>query len=168
MKKLIGILLVAAVFASCQTQKKQVFTTSAEIDMVKKLDQSFAGSDWSTFRASFSDTAKIWINTSWSDPAMSADTLTQNFKTARAGLTAIRMNDNAIYNMVEHDNGARWVHRWLVWESTNTNGKSATWTSNANFLIADGKIVQAGYIYNALPGYLANQPDPAPAAAPAK
>ncbi len=165
MKKLIGILLVAAVFASCQQQKKQWFASSTEIDLAKKLDQSFAGADWSTFRASFADTAKIWVNTFLSDPSISADTLTQAFKSAREGMTAVKLSEDAIYEMIEADNGDRWVHRWGLWEATLANGKTYSWVSNANFKVAGGKIVMAGYVLNSLPGYLANQPDPAPAAA---
>ena len=163
MKKLIGILLVAVLFASCQTQKKQWFDASTEIDLVKKLDASFAGADWTTFRGSFADTAKIWVNTSWSEPGISADTLTARFTVSRAGMTSLKLS-NEVYEMIETDDGNRWVHRWGVWEGTLANGKSATWTSNASFVVSGGKISTAGYIFNALPGYLASQPDPVVAA----
>ncbi len=163
MKKLVGILLVAVLFASCQTQKKQWFSTSPEIDLVKKLDASFAGSDWATFRSSFADTAKIWVNVPWSEPGISADTLTARFTASRAGMTALKLS-NEVYEMIETDDGDRWVHRWGLWEGTLANGKSASWTSNANFLVSDGKIRIAAYIFNGLPTYLANQPDPLPAA----
>lgn len=163
MKAFIGIVLLLVFTTSCQQPKKQVFNEGPEIDMVKKLDQAFAGADWDTFRASFSDTAKIWVNTSWSEPSIPADTLTQGFRTARANMSQATLNENAIYSMIDYDNGERWVHRWGVWQATYANGKSATWTSNANFRFAGGKIIRAGYIFNALPGFQANQPDPAPA-----
>ena len=69
-----------------------------------------------------------------------------------------------VYEMVETDAGVRWVHRWAVWEAKLVNGKTSSWTTNANFRIEGGKITLAAYIYNGLPNYLANQPDPAPAA----
>lgn len=164
MKRIVGILLVSSLFASCTQQPKQWYSASAEIDLAKQVDAGFANSDWSSFRAAFSDTAKIWVNTSWSEPAMSADTLTANYTTARAGLTDVRLN-NAVYEMIVTDEGDHWVHRWGVWQGTLANGKSTSWTSHTSFLVTGGKIVAAGWIFNALPTYLASQPDPAPAPA---
>jgi hypothetical protein len=164
MKRIVGILLVALLFAACKQQPKQWYNASAEIDLAKQVDASFANSDWSSFRAAFSDTAKIWVNTSWSDPSISADTLAANFSTARAGMTDAKLN-NSVYEMIVTDEGDHWVHRWGVWQATLANGKSISWTSNVSFLVSGGKITIAAYIYNALPGYLANQPDSAPAPA---
>jgi hypothetical protein len=163
MKRVIGIFLVVAVCASCQNQKKQWFDKSPEIDMVKKLDQAFAAGDWTTFRGSFADTAKIWVNTPWTEPAISADSVTRAYKSAREGMSEIKLGKFAIYDMAETDKGDRWIHRWGVWEATFANGKTSTWTSNANFKVVGGKIISASYFFNALPIYLANQPDPAPA-----
>lgn len=163
MKRIVGILLVALLFAACKQQPKQWYNASAEIDLAKQVDAGFANGDWSSFRAAFSDTAKIWVNTSWSEPAITADTLTANYTNARAGLTDAKLN-NAVYEMIVTDEGDHWVHRWGVWQATLANGKSTSWTSNASFLVSGGKITIAAYIFNALPSYLANQPDPAPAA----
>lgn len=162
MKRLVVIFFALLLLASCKQQPKQWFNAGAEIDLAKQIDGAFAAGDWTTFRAAFADTAKTWVNTTWSQPGISADSLTAGFKSARDGMSEAKLS-NSIYEMIVTDEGDHWVHRWGVWEGKLANGKSATWTSNANFLVSDGKVRMAAYVYNALPGYLANQPDPAPA-----
>ena len=149
---------LAAVIAACQQGKKQYFTDGPEIDLVKKLDQSFASADWVSFRGSYADTAKIWFNT-WGDQdaALSADSLVARYQKTRVNYNEIKLGDPVIYEMVETDNGQRWVHRWGRWDVKHKNGKNISWPSHGAFLVSDGKIRAAGYIYNALPGYLANQ-----------
>ena len=80
------------------------------------------------------------------------------FQKSRDTYSDLKMN-MPIYEMITTDDGQQWVHRWLKWEGTLKNGKSVAWPSHASFLVSDGKIRGAGYIFNALPGYLANQPD---------
>ncbi|MBL7847245.1 MAG: hypothetical protein JNL40_07240 [Cyclobacteriaceae bacterium] len=167
MKRIVGILLVVLLFASCKQQPKQWYSTSPEVDLVKQVDASFASGDWATFRAAFADTAKIWVNTTWNEPSMSADTLTANYKSARGNMTEAKLT-NSVYEMIVTDEGNHWVHRWGVWEAKLANGKTSSWASNSNFLVSDGKIRMGVYIFNALPNYLASQPDPTPAGTPAK
>lgn len=156
MKYLPILLLLAVSFTACQ-QKKQFFSSSPEIDMIKKLDQSFASADWTSYRSSYADTAQIWFN-SWGDgTGISADSLVANLRAARANYTDVKLNDMAVYEMIETDGGDRWVHRWGRWDVQHKNGKAVSWPSHAAFLVSDGKIRGAGYIFNALPGYLANQ-----------
>lgn len=164
MKRIFGILLVVLLFAACKQQPKQWYSASPEIDLAKQVDAGFAAGDWNSFRSPFADTAKVWVNTSWSEPSISADTLTARFKSARSGMTEAKLA-TSVYEMIVTDKGDHWVHRWGVWEAKMANGKAVSWTSNASFLISGGKITLVAYIYNALPGYLANQPDPAPAPA---
>ena len=163
MKKIACLIVLAVVLASCQTQKKQWWGTSAEIDVIKKMDEAFVAGDLAAYRAAFADTTKVWFN-QWTGTPISPDTLVSNIAATRATLTSLKMND-PYYEMIENDDGQRMVHRWIMWEATLTSGKSYTWASNADFIVSDGKIRTAYYIFNALPGYQANQPDPAPAPA---
>jgi hypothetical protein len=79
-------------------------------------------------------------------------------------MTEVKLN-NSVYEMIVTDDGDKWVHRWGVWEGKMANGKASSWTSNVSFLVSDGKIRIGAYVFNALPNYLASQPDPDPAAA---
>lgn len=165
MKRFVGIFLVVLLFAACKQQPKQWFSTSTEIDLAKQVDNAFAAGDWTAFRSAFADTAKIWVNTSWDQPSLSPDTLTAGYRTAREGMTEAKLT-KSVYEMIVTDDGDHWVHRWGVWEAKLANGKSSSWSSNASFLVSDGQIRIGVYIFNALPNYLANQPEPQ--AVPAK
>lgn len=156
MKYVIGFLAMAVMFTACQ-QKKQYFTSAPEIDLVKKVDQSYASADWETLRGTYADTTKIWLNTWGGQDAISVDTLMARLQTARANYTDVKMGEPIVYEMIETDDGTRWVHRWTRWDVTHKNGKSFSYPSHASFMVSDGKIRGAGYIFNALPGYLANQ-----------
>jgi hypothetical protein len=157
MKHFLAFLALAVSFSACQQKKQQYFASSPEIDLVKKLDQSFATADWTTYRNSYADTAQIWFNTWGGEGAISVDTLIANLQSARNNYTEIKLSDPAVYEMIETDAGDRWVHRWGRWDVTHKNGKDISWASHAAFLVSDGKIRGAGYIFNSLPGYLANQ-----------
>ena len=157
MKNLIGFLILAIVFTACQ--KKQYTASSPEIDLVKKVDESFQNADFAAYRSAYADTTKVWYN-DWNGVSTPIDSVVKALQTARSNFADIKMN-MPIYEMITTDDGQQWVHRWTKWEATLKNGKSVSWPSHASFLVSDGKIRGAGYIFNALPGYLANQPDSA-------
>jgi hypothetical protein len=156
MKQVIVVLILAVAFTACQ-QKQRYFDAAPEIDLVKNLDKAFAAADWTTYRSSYADTATIWFNTWGDEGAISVDTLVAGLQRARDNYSEAKLGEPAIYEMVEINNGDRWVHRWGRWDAKHKNGKSVSWPSHASFLVSGGKIRGAGYIFNALPGYLANQ-----------
>ena len=157
MKKLFALIVLAAFLIACQQGKKQYFSDGPEIDMIKKMDQSFAAGDLTAIRNNYADTAKIWFNTWGDENAISVDTLMARAQAARSNYDEVKMSDPLIYEMVELDNGNRWVHRWFRWDIKHKNGKSYSYNSHASFMVMGGKIRAAGYVFNALPGYLATQ-----------
>ena len=157
MKHIVALIILGVALSACQQRKQQFFTTAPEIDLIKKLDKSFAAADWATYRGSYADTAKIWFNTWGAKDAISVDTLLVRLQSARANYTEAQLGQPAIYEMNETDDGKRWVHRFGRWDAEHKNGKDVSWPSTAAFLVSDGKIIFGAYIFNALPGYLANQ-----------
>ncbi len=155
MKKLVCLILLTAVFTGCQ--KKQWYGSCPEIDLVKKVDDSFLNNDMAVWRAAYADTARIFFNDMIAPP-LSPDTLALRLKDTRESYGSLKMS-RPIYEMIVTDDGDQWVHRWCQWEATTKNGKAYTWASQASFLVSDGKIRMAGYVVNSLPGYLVNQPE---------
>ena len=153
MKKLIGFLILIVAFTACQ--KKQYTDKGPEIDLVKSVDDAFLKADFVAYKAAYSDTASVWFN-DWNGADTSLDSLVSALQRARSNYSDLKIN-MPVYEMVITDAGDQWVHRWCKWEATLKNGKSVAWPSHASFLVSAGKIRGAGYIFNALPGYLANQ-----------
>lgn len=144
---------------ACQQQEKQYFTTSPEIDLVKKANDAYFKGDWETFKSCYSDTAKVWINT---DPAhdspITVDQMIDSFKKGLENTSEYKIGDFYVNEMTVNDNGGRWVHTWLTWTGKTKDGKDVIFPVNLSSNVVDNKIVIAGLIYNALPGYLASLP----------
>ena len=145
--------------AACQQQKKQYFTSSPEIDLVKKANDAYFKGDWETLKSCYSDTAKIWINTDFSnDKPIMVDQMIDSFKKNLENYSEYKVGDFYVNEMIINDNGGKWVHTWLVWKGRTKDGKDVVFPVNISNMVQDNKIVLAGLIYNGLPGYLAVQP----------
>ena len=152
MKMPILILSVLLLAAACG--QKQYFTSSPEIDLVKKANEAYFNSDWESLRSMYSDTAKIWFNT-WMGSEIGPDAFIDMLKSGVADLTEYKMSDDAIYEMIITDNGDHWVHNWLLYTVKYNNGKEASVPVHISAMVKDGKIYNLALIVNALPGYLA-------------
>lgn len=156
MKKILAFLLLALAFTACQ--KKQYFSESPEIDLVKKGATAYTSGDWDGLRAIYADTVKVWVNT-WDDKtAMNLDQFIEMEKTGAAGYSSYSIGDDAVYEMIITDKGQHWVHTWLNHTATLKNtGKTASNPVNISSLVANGKVVMQVFILDSLPGYLAAQ-----------
>ncbi len=160
MRKLIFILPLL-VLLSCEQQKKQFFTTSAEIDLVKKGNKAYIDRDWSTLRSLYADTAKIADNVWTPDKFVTPDQFIEEMKTSLADFTEIKLSDDIEYNMIVTDDGQTWVLCWFNWIGKHKNGKEISTPVHLGFLMAGGKVAFQGLMYNQLPLYLATQPNTA-------
>ncbi len=152
MKKLVLFFPILLIVSACG--KKQYFTTSPEIDLVKKGNEAYFKGDWETFRSLFADTAKIMFNT-WMGDEIGPDAYTDMLKSGVADLAEYHMKDDAIFEMVITDTGEHWVHTWLLWMAKHKNGKEISSPVHIATMIKDGKVYYQGIISNQLPGYLA-------------
>lgn len=149
--------------AACQ--KKQYFTSSPEIDMVKKGNEAYFKGDWETLRSNYANDAIIYDNHWDSTKTLTPDQIIEQFKKGLANFTEYRMGDN-VNEMIVTDTGEKWVHSWFIWIGKTKEGKEASTPVNVSFLVKDNKIAMQVNIFNALPGYLASLPTDPLATAP--
>lgn len=159
MKKLCYWALALVVLSACQQQPKQYFTSSPEIDLVKKGNAAYIAHDWATMRSLYSDTAKIADNVWDNSKFMSADDFVKRLAADTMTFASEKIGDDAIYEMVVNDQGEKWVHNWFNLTGTLKNGKQVSSPIHLVCQFVNDKIVFQGAIYNQLPVYLAMQPD---------
>ena len=155
MKKLIFFVFLAAGIVGCQ--KKQYFTACPEIDLIKKGSDAYSKGDWDGLRSLYADTAKVMVNTWMNQQAMTLDQFIEMEKTGAASYASYKIGDDAIYEMVVTDEGDHWVHTWLNHTATLKNGKVVSNPVHISSLVANGKVVWQGFIFDNLQGFLAAQ-----------
>ena len=150
--------LTLLILAACQ--KKQYFSSSPEIDQIKKGNEAYFKGDWATLRSLYADTAQIWVNT-WHENSkgQTPDEYIEGLKGGLANMSNYKEGNPTIYEMVVTDDGTKWVHCWMHWTGSTKGGKEVKSVVHATFSIKDNKVIYQGNIYDSLPGYLAMQPD---------
>jgi len=155
MRKIIGLIAMSAiVFASCEPKKEGTTTTetpkgsgytldsSANIELVKKLNYAFPAGDSAAVYSCYNDTAKVHDN-------LHVVSIKQNFRDFHSmlekGLTFKVEKINAIFEVVNYkptpDGVSNHVVAWVTL-SMQKGGKSITVVMNQAFAIKDGKIVE--------------------------
>ncbi|MDL5050140.1 nuclear transport factor 2 family protein [Oscillatoria amoena NRMC-F 0135] len=157
MKKIMALLLPAIILCSCM--KKQYFTDSPEIDLIKKADQAFLNRDWETFRNHFHDTAAIYVN-NWFREKLTPDQWSEMLKSFSQDFSSYRYADNTIHEMVITDEGEHWVHGWAEWTGVHKSGKEIRIVVHGGWRVESGKIVSAGAIYDTHALHELNTPGP--------
>ena len=148
------ILLLSVLFLVAACGQKQYFTSSPEIDLVKKANEAYFTGDWQSLRSMYADTAKFWFNT-WMGGEVGPDRYIEMLKSGVTDLMEYKMSDDAIYEMVITDKGEHWVHNWFLYSTKHKNGKEIGVPVHLSTMIVDGKVCYQVLIGNALPGYLA-------------
>jgi len=162
MKKIIFSFLTLSLisFTSCQQEQttKQYFEQSPEINIAKKVMDSYLKQDWENYRSYYSDTAKLWHNVWWtSDPSITIDQEIEGTKEFLASFNNYSYEDT-IWEMIVNNDGQKWVHFWGKWvgELTQTNEKVETVVHLAFGIVGDKIVYEAGNWDN-LPMYLVQQ-----------
>jgi hypothetical protein len=154
MKTLVTLLLLTGIFFSCQ--QKQHFTSCAEIDLIKKLEESYFKGDFAAYRAFFHDTASIYIN-NWYHEKISPDQFVEILKKGAERIEESSLAKDGFYEMVVTTDGQHWIHVWTEWTQMLKNGKEVRIPLSNVFRVENAKIVFYGAVLDALPGYLAEQ-----------
>lgn len=163
MKKVILFFIPVLLLLACQTEsvKQQYFTSSPEIDLVRKGNAAYAAGNWQELRSMYADTAKVYDNV-WEDSlALSPDNFISALQTSVENYTEYTIADNAIYEMVINDEGQTWVHNWFLWKGKHKNGMDVSIPIHLSFQVVDDKVAFQANMYNTLPAYLADNAKPA-------
>jgi hypothetical protein len=161
MRKLTCFIAVAAIiFASCESKKDGTTTTetpkgsgytldsSANIDMVKKLNNAFPSGDSVTAYACYNDTAKVHDNLQ----TMSVKDNFHEFQSlVQQGITFKLERVEEIFEVVNYkpspDGVSNYVTAWVTL-SVSKGNKTIPVQMNQAFAIKDGKIVEEWDTYD--------------------
>lgn len=160
MKNLACALIVAVILFSCQTAPKQYFSASPEIELIKKTNAAYVSGDFKTMRTAYVDTAKVYDNTWDPEKALTPDGFLTALQTNLEKYSEYKIGDDAIYEMIINDEGQKWVHNWFLWSGKHENGTVVEMPIHISFLMVDNKVAFQANMYNMVPAYLANQPQP--------
>lgn len=161
MKKIICLLAIGAiVVVSCESKKETTSSTdtpkgsgytldsSANIELVKKLNTAFPAGDSVTAYACYNDTAKVHDNLH----VMSVKENFHEFQSlVKQGLTFKLEKINEIFEVVNYkpapDGVSNYVIAWVTL-SLQKGTKSITIQMNQGFAIRDGKVVEEWDTYD--------------------
>lgn len=155
MRKIICLIAIASiVFASCESKKEgttaaetpkgsgYTLDSSANVELVKKLNYAFPAGDSTAVYACYNDTAKVHDN-------LHVVSIKENFREFHSllakGLIFKVEKINAIFEIVNYKPSPNGVSNYVVaWVtlSMQKGGKSITVAMNQGFAIKDGKIVE--------------------------
>ncbi|MDL5050144.1 hypothetical protein QQ054_29485 [Oscillatoria amoena NRMC-F 0135] len=154
MKNPVIISILTVTLLACQ--EKQYFTSSPEIDLIKRQQEAYLKGDWATLRSFYHDTATIYANT-WGHGKLSPDQLTERQRKGVEDYSEYALAKDGVYELLINDRGEYWVHNWTEWRGVHKNGKEVRVVVNISFRVANNKIVFAGFIYDTLPLVMAAQ-----------
>ena len=162
MKKLSILLMIIGLIGinSCQEKQvqKQYFQQSPEIEVAKKLVDSYVNQDWEAFRSCYSDTARIWKNV-WftSEPGTSVDESVAELKEFLPHI-ADYSYEETLWEMIVNNEGQKWVHFWGKWVGKLTDdGDEIEIPVHIAYGFIGDKIVYESGFWDNLPIYLAQQ-----------
>ncbi|WP_242158515.1 nuclear transport factor 2 family protein [Aestuariivivens sediminis] len=150
MKKFFFLMLAVLAFVACQNAPQRYFENSPEIETVKAGIKAYESQDWETWKANFSDTAKIFHN---STKGLSPDETMENFKSMLANIESYGFNDNINeIEMIIDPKGRTWVNYWNHWKGiTKVTNKEINIPVHLTLQFIDGKIVQEYAYYDTAP-----------------
>lgn len=161
MRKILGLIAVTAiVLASCEPKKEGTATaeapkgsgytldSSANVDMVKKLNYAFPAGDSAAVYACYNEGAKVHDN-------MLGVSVQENFRGFQAmlsqGLSVKFEKFDAIFEVVNYkpspDGYTNYVLAWVTMSAKKGN-KSATISMHQAFALKDGKIMEEWDYYD--------------------
>ena len=147
-------------FTCCQQEqnKKQYFEQSPEIELAKKLMDSYLNQDWEALRSYYSDTARIWNNVWYtSHPGISVDQYISDTKEFVSTLAEYSYEDE-VWEMIVNNDGQKWVHFWGNWVGILTQtGNKVEVAAHLAYGVVGDKVVYLSLFVDTLPIYLAQQ-----------
>ncbi len=141
MKKLCLTILVAGLFAACQSTPPRYTQQSEEIDAVKAMYEAYLAQDWEKFQSYYAPDAKIYWNKMENNPQTIEELIAQEKESL--GESSTFSQENLSIERIIDDEGEMWVNYWGIWRSTlKMNGKSYETPIHETFEFKDGKIVK--------------------------
>lgn len=153
MKKLLIVLLIAAIAVSCNDGKKEEVRytqDSKEINTLKAAIKDYEDANWESYSSHYADTAKIYHN---SKESLSSKQQVDIHKENTSPLSAYGfVDDDDEFEMVLTDDNNTWVNYWGTWKGTIAeNSKEVTIPIHLTARFVNGKIVEEhGYWDNGI------------------
>ncbi len=139
MRKLILLGLAVMFFAACQ-QEQRYFAESAETKTLEAGIAAYESGDWDTWKSHFSDTAKIYVN---STKSVSVDKREKDLKEAVSNLTSYGFDKEKQYiEMVLDKEDEKWVYYWATWNGQTKEGRKISVPVHLALQFMDGKIIE--------------------------
>lgn len=151
MKQLFLFSISIALFINCQDNNPQRSTTnSAEIDIIKTLVKNYEDSYWDNWSTHYSDTAKIYYNSSKFIPPKD---IQEYFNRQNAQLAAYKfLKNDVFYKMIIDDKQEKWIYFWAIWNGNLTvNNKLFEVPVHLAVRFVNGKINRENAYYDNIP-----------------
>ncbi|AUC80690.1 hypothetical protein [Lacinutrix sp. Bg11-31] len=150
MKKLILLVSVSLLLFNCKNTTQRYTQDSPEIEIVKQTIAFYDVHNWDSLAMNYADTAKVYYNTRKN--VLSAKDL-EAFFTKNDSYMSTRAyeDDSREYEMIEDNNGKKWVNFWGLWKGNlKDNNKGIVIPVHITYQFNKGKIVEEfGYWNNA-------------------
>ncbi|WP_299889357.1 nuclear transport factor 2 family protein [uncultured Lacinutrix sp.] len=146
MKKLIVFLSIVVLFTNCKNNSHRYTQNSKEIETVKTTINYYDYHQWDSLAFSYADTAKIYYNSRKHILAPS-DLKTYFTRNSESFSTRAFEDESREYEMIEDNNGKRWVNFWGLWKGhLKANNKEIIIPVHITYQFEKGKIVtEFGY-----------------------
>ncbi len=141
MKKLLVLLLAVILFIACEKKPQRYFAESAEIETLKSGINAYETGNWDKWKSHFSDTAKIFVN---STKPLTAEKRLEDLKAMTSAMSAYGFNHDKEYiEMVLDKEDETWVYYWATHVGTfAANKKELSIPVHLAVQFVDGKIVE--------------------------
>ncbi|MFH4966475.1 nuclear transport factor 2 family protein [Gaetbulibacter sp. M235] len=156
MKKILLLGLAVIFLAACEKQKQQYFSESPEIETVKVGIKAYETQDWTTWKANFADTAKIYHNTI---KGITPDEDLEDIQEMISNLSSYKFDEKETFiEMVIDKDDETWVNYWSVWKGKlAANNQELTIPVHLTMQFINGKIVKEYGYWDSAPMVMAFQ-----------
>ncbi|OUR92239.1 hypothetical protein A9Q87_07095 [Flavobacteriales bacterium 34_180_T64] len=142
MKQLILLVLTATLLFACQNNKIRYTQDSEEIEIVKATINDYDYQEWNKLVERYNDTAQIFYN-SRKNILLPPDLPEYHQNNDLSFSTRAFEDEYREYEMIEDNNGKRWVNFWGLWKGNlAANNKEIVIPVHITYQFEDGKIVR--------------------------
>jgi ketosteroid isomerase-like protein len=147
MKKLLLLGLTVITIAACK-QEERYFSDSTETATLKSGISSYESGDWETWKSHFSDTAKVFVN---STDGMSVENRLTDLKNMTGAMSSYGFDHESDHiEMVIDKKDETWVYYWATHKGTfAATNKELTIPVHLAVRFVDGKIVTEHVYFDA-------------------
>lgn len=142
MRKLILLASISLFLFNCNNTTQRYTQNSPEIETVKQTIAFYDIHNWDSLAMNYADTAKVYYNTRKN--VLSTKDLKAFFtRNDRYMSTRAFEDDSREYEMIEDNNGKKWVNFWGLWKGNlKENNKGIVIPVHITYQFNKGKIVE--------------------------